>query len=440
MNDLTRSNPAARMAQSLASGARRVFDRLIARRGLLGLVAVILLLLVIASEFRFGMAVLGFAVAALVAASIEHADAGTQAGQNGSQHTPRGARAVDIGVLVNALPDAAIVLDRSGQVLFFNQAASDQFANLKRASHVSSVLRTPEFLDALARVRADGEPFTVAHAERVPVGRRIAVTIAPLGQDSRSEGGAAFLVHLRDLSEQERVDQMRADFVANASHELRTPLASLRGFIETLQGSARDDVVARERFLRIMASQAERMSRLIDDLLSLSRVEMNAHLPLTALVDVNEVVAHVADTMEPLARERGQTFAVHRAEGRLLVRGDRDELVQLFQNLTQNAVKYGRDGGRTDVRISRAPSRSGRGAMISVSIVDDGPGIAPEHIPRLTERFYRVDVASSREKGGTGLGLAIVKHVLNRHRGELEIQSRQGDGSTFTVLLTEAGG
>ena len=197
---------------------------------------------------------------------------------------------------------------------------------------------------------------------------------------------------------------MRADFVANASHELRTPLASLRGFVETLQGAAKDDAQARERFLKVMGEQAERMTRLIDDLLSLSRVEMREHLPPAERVDLNDAVAHVIQSLQPIAGQAGTTIEFRRLEAPAVVRGDSDEIVQVFQNLVQNAIKYGKRGGRIDVALAREPAGGGRPARFVVAVTDDGPGIAPQHLPRLTERFYRVSVAASREKGGTGLG------------------------------------
>ena len=197
---------------------------------------------------------------------------------------------------------------------------------------------------------------------------------------------------------------MRADFIANASHELRTPLASLRGFIETLQSSAKGDPGARERFLPIMAEQASRMTRLIDALLSLSRVEMNAHVAPSDLVDLNDVLDHTKDTLEPLARETGFRLEVGRFQRPAIVRGDRDELLQVMQNLVQNAFKYGERGGQVRIEAKHIPSLGRQPGRYAIAVVDNGPGIAPEHLPRLTERFYRVDVASSREKGGTGLG------------------------------------
>jgi len=229
------------------------------------------------------------------------------------------------------------------------------------------------------------------------------------------------------------VEEMRADFVANASHELRTPLAALSAFIETLQGTARDDAKARERFLAIMQEQARRMARLIDDLLSLSRIEQNAHRRPDTPADLVPIVHQVVDGLETLARDRGVTVRID-AESSLPVLGEHDELVRVFENLVENAFKYGAPGKRVEISVRRGLSSEGA-AEAQIAVRDHGPGIAPEHVPRLTERFYRVDVTESRAQGGTGLGLALVKHILNRHRGRLSIESVLGRGATFTVHL-----
>jgi two-component system phosphate regulon sensor histidine kinase PhoR len=266
------------------------------------------------------------------------------------------------------------------------------------------------------------------------VERRLLASLAPLQDDGAM--GPGLLITFRDLTEQDRLARMRADFIANASHELRTPLASLKGYVETLQGSAKDDPKARERFLKTMAEQAERMSRLVDDLLSLSRVEMREYLPLIDEVALGPVLLEVAQIMEPLAQQASIELTVDAGDGDALVRGDRDELTQVFQNLLQNAIKYGRPDGKVEVKLLLDNTAS---PLYRVDVTDDGPGIAPQHLPRLTERFYRVNAAASREKGGTGLGLAIVKHILNRHRGELAITSELGRGSTFSVTLPAIG-
>jgi two-component system, OmpR family, phosphate regulon sensor histidine kinase PhoR len=337
--------------------------------------------------------------------------------------------------IVEAMTDPAIVLNREGRVLHSSRAAHELFVNLRDGQALLQVSRNPDLLAAVEAAADSGLVRSAQLLERVPIERRLSVTISPLRESTGAAGGPALLLVFRDVSEEERLAQMRADFIANASHELRTPLTSLRGFIETLQGQARDDPAARKQFLEIMAVQATRMTRLLDDLLSLSRLEMRVHVPPRGEVEINEIVNEVTDLLEPIAQEAGIALAFAPAPAECHVRGDHDELVQVFQNLVQNAIKYGRRGGRVDVAVGREPGPRGLGDRVAVEVKDDGPGIAEEHLPRLTERFYRVDVAESRDKGGTGLGLAIVKHVLNRHHGQLRIRSRVGVGSTFTVLL-----
>jgi two-component system phosphate regulon sensor histidine kinase PhoR len=414
-------------------GARELMARLWASLWLIVAVGVIMISLVIVAHLSLPFAIagfLGFVASVVLLPRHDVEDAGSTAVHSGT--SARGGSHMQ--VMAAALPDPAILLNASGHVLFCNGPARGLFASLREGSHVASVIRTPEFLDAVNAAPLRGRAVTVTYAERVPVGRRMAATVAPLARGSERH----ILVLLRDLTEIERINQMRADFIANASHELRTPLASLRGFIETLQGTAKEDPSARERFLPIMAEQASRMTRLIDALLSLSRVEMNAHVPPSGLVDLNDVLDHIRDTLEPLAQASEGSLKVGRFPRPAIVRADRDELVQVFQNLVQNALRYGVRRGVVRLEPKHMPPHGRQLGRYAVAVIDEGPGIAPEHLPRLTERFYRIDVASSREKGGTGLGLAIVKHILNRHRGELAISSRPGKGSTFTVLLDAA--
>jgi two-component system phosphate regulon sensor histidine kinase PhoR len=274
---------------------------------------------------------------------------------------------------------------------------------------------------------------TVTFSERVPVVRHMAATISWL-EHAGSEG-APVLVFLRDLTEQRRLEQLRADFIANASHEIKTPLASLLGFIETLQGAARRDEPARDRFLAIMAKQAQRMARLIDNLMSLSRVEMQAHLKPRDSVAIGDLVSQACDALEPMAAEANTEVAVRSGVNGAMVLGDRDELLQVFINLLHNAIKYGKPGGA--VRVSLERGQIAGAPAIEITIADNGPGIPEQHLPRLTERFYRVPGQAALEKGGTGLGLAIVKHVVNRHRGLLRVVSEEGKGAEFTVLLAE---
>jgi two-component system phosphate regulon sensor histidine kinase PhoR len=335
--------------------------------------------------------------------------------------------------VVGGLPDPVVALDRDGRVLALNDRARALAPALRLGEPVLFALRIPELIEAIGRAAADGEEQRVVYFERAPLDRWYETIVMPVRRDPGAIRPDLVLMTFHDLTPLRRVEEMRADFVANASHELRTPLAALLGFIETLQGSAREDTKARERFLAIMQEQARRMARLIDDLLSLSRIELNAHRRPDTPVDLVPIVRQVVDGLQTLARDRGVTINID-AAGSLAVLGDHDELVRIFENLIENALKYGAAGRRVDIKLGTGSTTDGE-TEAQVGVRDYGPGIAPEHLPRLTERFYRVDVTESRAQGGTGLGLALVKHILNRHRGRLTIESAPGAGATFTVHL-----
>jgi two-component system phosphate regulon sensor histidine kinase PhoR len=335
--------------------------------------------------------------------------------------------------VVASLPDPVIALDSEGRVLALNEHARALAPALRQGEPVSLALRMPELIEAIGRALAQGEEQRVQFSERGTLDRWFQTIIMPVRRDPALSKPDLVLMTFHDLTPLRRVEEMRADFVANASHELRTPLAALSGFIETLQGSARDDAKARERFLAIMREQARRMARLIDDLLSLSRIELNAHRRPDTPVDLVPIVRQVVDSLETLARDRGVAVNVEAANA-LTVLGDHDELVRIFENLVENALKYGAPGKRVDIKLGTGISAENE-PEAQVSVRDYGPGIAPEHLPRLTERFYRVDVKESRAQGGTGLGLALIKHILNRHRGRLTIESAPGAGASFTIHL-----
>ena len=339
-------------------------------------------------------------------------------------------------IFVSGLPDPVVALDRDGRVIALNDRARALAPALRQGEPVSFALRTPELIEAIGRASSDGAEQRVVYSERVPLDRWYETVVTPVSRQGSAASPDLVLMTFHDLTPLRRVEEMRADFVANASHELRTPLAALLGFIETLQGSAREDPKARARFLSIMQEQARRMARLIDDLLSLSRIELNAHRRPDTPVDLVPIIRQVSDGLESLARDRGVAVNVENA-GALTVLGDHDELVRVFENLVENALKYGAAGRRVDIKLGPGSSAEGD-PEARVSVRDYGPGIAPEHLPRLTERFYRVDVTESRAQGGTGLGLALVKHILNRHRGRLTIDSTPGAGATFTIHLPTA--
>ncbi|AGK56491.1 multi-sensor signal transduction histidine kinase [Hyphomicrobium denitrificans 1NES1] len=335
--------------------------------------------------------------------------------------------------LATAIPDPAIVLDRASVVLNYNAAALSIFERLTEGRTLEHINRDPELIAAVTGAFETGEKRTAKLLSRGGLGQRFIATVAPFGGGAHHPAVAA-LITIHDESEQQRALEMRTDFVANASHELRTPLASVRGFIETLQGPARHDEAAHDRFLKIMGEQAERMTRLIDDLLLLSRVEEKANLNPTGQVRLNELLNEVVRSLTPAADERRITMTVEPETSSLLAKGERDELFQVFHNLIENAVKYGREGGSVKVHMTENDRDSVR-KRVTITVTDDGLGIAPEHLPRLTERFYRVSTEHSRRIGGTGLGLAIVKHILSRHQGELSVESVVGRGTIFKVVL-----
>jgi len=321
-------------------------------------------------------------------------------------------------------------------VLAFNARAGRMAPALRRGDPAAVALRMPAMVQAIRSVDATGEPQRIEFSERVPVDRWYEAVVAPIGHgDVPSARSRDFLlVTFRDLTPLRQVEEMRADFVANASHELRTPLAALAGFIDTLQGPARDDPAAHKRFLPIMQAQATRMARLIDDLLSLSRIELNAHRRPDTRLDVVPLVRQVVDGLQTLARGRDVVISIDAPAQPQWVLGDRDELIRVFENLIENALKYGAAGKRVEITVAPIDMPEGTRELY-IAVRDYGPGIAPEHLPRLTERFYRVDVAESREQGGTGLGLALVKHILNRHHGRLSIASTPGAGAAFTAHI-----
>ncbi len=338
--------------------------------------------------------------------------------------------------IVERLPDPLIVLGQDRAVLRANAAARAAFG-----ADLPAVLRHPQLRAAIDRALAggpDANPFLADMRVPVPVPRELQAMVVAL--DTPLAGGTGVLAVLSDRSRERAVERMRADFVANASHELRTPLASLIGFIDTLRGPAADDPPAQARFLEIMAEQAERMNRLIDDLLSLSRIEITEHQPPAGQVDMPGLVERVLAGLQLSIVKRGVRLVWVPPPVLPSVPGDADQLEQVAQNLLDNALKYGRQGGVVQVTLVAAepggkwPARPGQ----VFSVCDDGAGIARQHLPRLTERFYRVDTGRSRAVGGTGLGLAIVKHIVNRHRGVLLVESEAGGGATFSVWLPAA--
>ncbi len=403
----------------------------------------------LADQLRRAAAIEGslpeLAVAPLLPAVQEVADGVTRLARSLAERNAlvERLRRADAAIL-DSLPDPLLVLSAARLPLRANRAAQlllgAPSASGAPPADMAALLRHPALADAMDRALAGESPPSVDLVLPVPVLRELAAQVIPL--DPPLADGGRLLIVLSDRTRERAVERMRADFVANASHELRTPLASLIGFIETLRGPARDDPAAQQRFLEIMAEQSERMRRLIDDLLGLSRIEISEHQPPVGRADLAAVARAEAEALEPLLTARHVALETDLAERAVAAPVDRDQLAQVVRNLLENAIRHGREHGRVRLSVATIPAGTPRlppraGVLLTVS--DDGPGIPKEHIPRLTERFYRVDKGRSRAAGGTGLGLAIVKHIVNRHRGQLLIESEEGQGATFRVWLPAEG-
>jgi two-component system, OmpR family, phosphate regulon sensor histidine kinase PhoR len=381
-------------------------------------------------------AVIGFAVIALSVLVRAAVVPGVDETLNFGRSAKPGIADRWVEAVISALPDPAIALTTDSLVVAFNGTVQQIAPGILGGEPLSFALRVPDVLEAIRTVAARREVCRTEFFQRVPTDRWWEATITPLVMpgETTKEDRRLVLLTFRDLTPLRRVEEIRADFVANASHELRTPLASLSGFIETLQGPARNDAPSRDRFLAIMKVQATRMARLIDDLLSLSRIEQKAHIHPDSPIDLVAIARQVVDGLSPLAHDREVELGITAPKSPLVVPGDRDEMLRVFENLIENALKYGAPGKRVDITLAcDPPTEDARDAVVSVR--DYGPGIAPEHLPRLTERFYRVDINESRAQGGTGLGLALVKHILARHRGRLTIESTPGAGANFSFRL-----
>ncbi|GAB5446050.1 ATP-binding protein [Gymnodinialimonas sp.] len=332
--------------------------------------------------------------------------------------------------VIDAVPDPMLLIAADGTIDHANAAGTALLGTWIIGRSHGTVLRQPALLSRIEAVQ-QGAPTAEVRIERAEQSGVVEykVRIASL----QGQGGA-LLLHFTDITHLRETEEMRRDFIANVSHELRTPLTSVMGFIETLRGPARDDPAAQDRFLGIMEEEARRMNRLISDLLSLSKVEAAARMRPDEQIDLTVLLGSVIAALKPRADDAGNTLNLIHDGAPARVLGDRDQLMQVFLNLAENAMKYGGPDKPVTLRLTRDKGRGlSKGDIVVVDVSDEGPGIASQHLPRLTERFYRIDAGRSREMGGTGLGLAIVKHIVNRHRGRLKITSQEGQGSTFSV-------
>lgn len=339
----------------------------------------------------------------------------------------------DIADILGALNVPAFAVAPSARIVGANDAARAVLGDVIEDRHYVTALRQPALIDAIERAVLENRGIEAVYTRSDRVSEtRYRVLAAPIGAGASN----GILVSFEDISHVHEAGQMRRDFVANVSHELRTPLTALLGLIDTLRGPAKDDPAARDHFLLTMAKEASRMNRLVGDLLTLSRVESNERLRPMTHVDLEQVLRASISSLCSGGANSSCSLQLDDQAPSLTVRGDEDQLRQVFNNLIENAIKYGGEDVPVTIRVmppQRVPEL--RADAIRIDVIDDGPGFAPIHIPRLTERFYRVDEGRSREKGGTGLGLAIVKHIVNRHRGKLEIDSAPGKGSRFSVIL-----
>ncbi len=329
-------------------------------------------------------------------------------------------------LFINQLEDIIIILNKFNIITYSNKAAVENFGSNLEGKHIGSEIRIPELLDAIDNNKIDKELKKIDIELKIPVFKFYKISIISIKSDHT-------LIVIRDFTEMRKSQNMRSDFIANASHELRTPLVSLKGFLETITDSAKDDPKSQKKFLEIMKSEAKKMEVLIEDLMSLSRIELQEHIRLKDKVDIKEVIENVILLNSKKISEKKLNVNLDINEKEKFVIGDKEKLSAVFLNLLDNAIKY--SGNSKSIKIRSSENKSSLKNYTSISVIDEGFGIAPEDIHRITERFFRADNIKKLKIEGTGLGLAITKHILNQHKGELKITSKEGKGSEFTVLL-----
>ncbi|MEY3907956.1 MAG: phosphate regulon sensor histidine kinase PhoR, partial [Pseudomonadota bacterium] len=329
-------------------------------------------------------------------------------------------------LFINQLEDIIIILNKFNIITYSNKAAVENFGSNLEGKHIGSEIRIPELLDAIDQNKIDRELKKIDIELKIPVFKFYKISIVSIKSEHT-------LIIIRDFTEMRKSQNMRSDFIANASHELRTPLVSLKGFLETIADSAKDDPKSQKKFLEIMKSEADKMEVLIKDLMSLSRIELQEHIRLKDKIDIKEVIENVILLNSKKINEKKLNVSLDINEKEKIVIGDKEKLSAVFLNLLDNAIKY--SGNSKSIKIKSSENKSGLKNYTSISVIDEGFGIAPEDIHRITERFFRADNIKKLKIEGTGLGLAITKHILNQHKGELKIISKEGKGSEFIVLL-----
>ncbi len=329
-------------------------------------------------------------------------------------------------LFINQLEDIIIILNKFNIITYSNKAAVENFGSNLEGKHIGSEIRIPELLDAIDQNKIDKEIKKIDIELKIPVFKFYKISVVSIKSEHT-------LIIIRDFTEMRKSQNMRSDFIANVSHELRTPLVSLKGFLETITDSAKDDPKSQKKFLEIMKSEADKMEVLIKDLMSLSRIELQEHIRLKDKVDIKEVIENVILLNSKKIHEKKLNVSLNINEKEKFVIGDKEKLSAVFINLLDNAIKY--SSNSKSIKIKSSENKSGLKNYTSISVIDEGFGIAPEDIHRITERFFRADNIKKLKIEGTGLGLAITKHILNQHKGELKIISKEGKGSEFIVLL-----
>ena len=329
-------------------------------------------------------------------------------------------------LFINQLEDIIIILNKFNIITYSNKAAVENFGSNLEGKHIGSEIRIPELLDAIDENKIDKEIKKIDIELKIPVFKFYKISVVSIKSEHT-------LIIIRDFTEMRKSQNMRSDFIANVSHELRTPLVSLKGFLETITDSAKDDPKSQKKFLEIMKSEADKMEVLIKDLMSLSRIELQEHIRLKDKVDIKEVIENVILLNSKKIHEKKLNVSLNINEKEKFVIGDKEKLSAVFINLLDNAIKY--SSNSKSIKIKSSENKSGLKNYTSISVIDEGFGIAPEDIHRITERFFRADNIKKLKIEGTGLGLAITKHILNQHKGELKIISKEGKGSEFIVLL-----
>lgn len=341
-----------------------------------------------------------------------------------------------IDEFISAIPLPALMIDQTERIIAANTDARTLLGPNLQGRHFATFLRQPQVIETIEQSLRNKAPAKTRHLSNDGAQDTTFEVECRYMKGIGAVSSGAVLIVFQDVTQMEQASHMRRDFVANVSHELRTPLTALMGFIETLRGPARDDAAARERFLQIMTDEANRMNRLVGDLLSLNRVESEERVRPKEQLELTGLLQSTLNSLRPLADDASVKLSLNAPSEQVMLPGDSDQLRQVFTNLIENAIKYGGGGGSVEIKVLESERDTAmRGPAVRVQIVDKGPGIDAVHLPRLTERFYRADSHRSRELGGTGLGLAIVKHIVNRHRGRLRVESDLGRGSVFTVIL-----